>query len=305
MPNMLKDKVVLVTGAGGGIGREMALLAAKEGASVVVNDLGGAVDGEGGGSTTPAQKVCDEITAAGGKAVPNGDSVADPAGAERMIKTAVETFGKIDGVINNAGILRDRIFHRMSHVDWKMVIDVHLNGAFNVSRAAANHFKEQNSGAFVHMTSTSGLIGNFGQANYSAAKLGITALSKSIALDMLKFGVRSNCISPFAWSRMTGSIPTDTPEQQARVEKIKQMVPAKIAPLAVYLLSDSAAQVNAQVFAVRNNEIFLMSQPRPLRSVQRSEGWTPQQIADHAMPALKASFLGLERSGDVFNWDPV
>ena len=207
MPNMLKDKVVLVTGAGGGIGREMALLAAKEGAAVVVNDLGGAVDGEGGGSTSPAQKVCDEIKAAGGKAVPNGDSVADPAGAERMIKTAVETFGKIDGVINNAGILRDRIFHRMSHVDWKMVIDVHLNGAFNVSRAAANHFKEQKSGAFVHFTSTSGLVGNFGQANYSAAKMGIIGLSRSIALDMAAFNVRSNCISPFAWTRMIGTIP--------------------------------------------------------------------------------------------------
>ena len=305
MPNMLKDKVVLVTGAGGGIGREMALLAAKEGASVVVNDLGGAVDGEGGGSTTPAQKVVDEIKAAGGKAVANGDSVADPAGAERMVKAAVENFGKIDGVINNAGILRDRIFHRMSHVDWKMVIDVHLNGAFNVSRAAANHFKEQNSGAYLHMTSTSGLIGNFGQANYSAAKLGLVAFSKSIALDMQKFNVRSNCIAPFAWSRMTGSIPTDTPEQQARVDKIKRMTPAKIAPLAVYLLSDAAHGVTAQVFAVRNNEIFLMSQPRPLRSVQRSEGWTPQQIAEHAMPALQGSFMPLDRSGDVFNWDPV
>ena len=210
MTNMLKDKVVLVTGAGGGIGREMALLAAREGAKVVVNDLGGAVDGEGGGSTTPAQKVCDEIAAFGGKAVPNGDSVTDPAGAERMVKAAVENFGRIDGVINNAGILRDRIFHRMSHMDWKMVIDVHLNGAFNVSRAAANYFKEQKSGAFVHFTSTSGLVGNFGQANYSAAKMGIIGLSRSIALDMAAFNVRSNCISPFAWTRMIGTIPADT-----------------------------------------------------------------------------------------------
>ena len=184
MANMLKGKSVLVTGAGGGIGREMALLAAAEGANVVVNDLGGAVDGEGSGNATPAQKVCDEIAAAGGKAVPNGDSVADPAGAERMVKAAVENFGRIDGIINNAGILRDRIFHRMSHLDWKMVIDVHLNGAFNVSRAAANYFKEQKSGAMVHFTSTSGLVGNFGQANYSAAKMGIVGLSRSIALDM-------------------------------------------------------------------------------------------------------------------------
>jgi NAD(P)-dependent dehydrogenase (short-subunit alcohol dehydrogenase family) len=174
-----------------------------------------------------------------------------------------------------------------------------------VSRAAANHFKEQQSGAFVHMTSTSGLIGNFGQANYSAAKLGIMALSKSIALDMQKFNVRSNCIAPFAWSRMISSIPTETDAEKARIERMKQMTPAKIAPLAVALASDAGADVTGQVFAVRNNEIFLMSQPRPLRSVQRSEGWTAQQIADHAMPALKASFVALDRSQDVFSWDPV
>src|SRR5690349_3502219 len=177
MTNMLKDKVVLVTGAGGGIGREMALLAAKEGAKVVVNDLGGAVDGEGAGSASPAQKVCDEITAAGGKAVPNGDSVADPAGAERMVKAAVENFGRIDGVINTAGTLRDRIFQRMSHMYWQMVIDVHLSGSFSARRAAANCFKQQQSGAFVHFTSTSGLVRNVGQANYSAAKMGIIGLS--------------------------------------------------------------------------------------------------------------------------------
>jgi NAD(P)-dependent dehydrogenase (short-subunit alcohol dehydrogenase family) len=208
-------------------------------------------------------------------------------------------------VVNNAGILRDRMFHRMSVDEWEAVVRVHLYGTYFVSRAAANHFKEQGSGAFVHMTSTSGLIGNLGQANYSAAKLGIVALSKSIALDMMKFNVRSNCISPFAWSRMTGSIPTDTPEQQARVEKIKQMTPAKIAPLAVVLLSDRARDVNAQVFAVRHNEIFLISQPRPVRSVHSADGWTPQTIAEHAMPALQASFIGMERSADVFSWDPV
>ena len=304
MAGMVDGKVVVVTGAGGGIGRDIALALAAEGAKVVVNDIGTSTTGEGT-DAGPAQRVADEIKAAGGNAAASTDSVAEARSANRIVQCALDQFGRIDGVVNNAGILRDRIFHRMSDDEWDSVIKVHLYGCYHVSRAAANHFKEQNSGAFVHMTSTSGLIGNFGQANYSAAKLGITALSKSIALDMLKFGVRSNCISPFAWSRMTGSIPTDTPEQQARVEKIKQMVPAKIAPLAVYLLGDSAAQVNAQVFAVRSNEIFLMSQPRPLRSVQRSEGWTPQQIADHAMPALKASFLGLERSGDVFNWDPV
>src|SRR5688572_12619964 len=304
MAGMVDGKVVVVTGAGGGIGRDVALALAAEGAKVVVNDIGTSTTGEGT-DTGPAHRVAAEIEAAGGSATASTDSVAEAAPANRIIQCALDHFGRIDGVVNNAGILRDRIFHRMSDDEWDAVIKVHLYGCYHVSRAAANHFKEQGSGAFVHMTSTSGLIGNFGQANYSAAKLGIAALSKSIALDMLKSGVRSNCISPFAWSRMTGSIPTDTPEQQARVEKIKQMVPAKIAPLAVYLVSDAATQVNAQVFAVRNNEIFLMSQPRPLRSVQRSEGWTPQQIARHAMPALQSSFVGLERSGDVFSWDPV
>jgi len=174
-----------------------------------------------------------------------------------------------------------------------------------MSRAAANYFKDQESGAYIHMTSTSGLIGNFGQANYAAAKLGIAALSKSIALDMARFKVRSNCIAPFAWSRMIGSIPVESPAQQARVDKLKQMTPAKIAPLAVYLASDLAQHVSGQIFAVRHNEIFLMSQNRPLRSVQRAEGWTPQTIADHAMPAFEAQFYALDRSQDVFSWDPV
>jgi NAD(P)-dependent dehydrogenase (short-subunit alcohol dehydrogenase family) len=247
----------------------------------------------------------DEIKASGGQAVANTDSVSDPGSAARLIEQAVQTFGQIDVVVNNAGILRDRFFHKMTAEEFDAVLKVHLYGSFYVSRAAANHFKEQESGCFVHMTSTSGLIGNLGQANYNAAKLGIMALSKSIALDMERFNVRSNCVAPFAYSRMIGAIPTDTPEQQARVEKIKQMTPAKIAPICVYLASDQADEVNAQVFAVRNNEIFLMSQPRPIRSVQRSEGWTPQSLAEHGMPALKGSFVPVERSGDVFTWDPV
>jgi NAD(P)-dependent dehydrogenase (short-subunit alcohol dehydrogenase family) len=295
---------VVVTGAGGGIGRDIALALAAEGARVVVNDIGTSTSGEGTDSG-PAQRVAAEIVAAGGSAAANTDSVADAASARRIVQCALDTFGRIDGVVNNAGILRDRFFHKMSDDEWDAVVRVHLYGSYHVSRAAANHFKEQGSGAYVHMTSTSGLVGNFGQANYSAAKLALVGLSKSIALDMLKFSVRSNCIAPFAWSRMIGSIPVNSPEQQARIDKIKQMLPAKIAPLAVYLLSDAAAGVNAQVFTVRNNEIFLMSQPRPLRSVQRSDGWTAQRIAEHAMPALQASFVALERSQDVFSWDPV
>ncbi len=301
---MVAGKVVVVTGAGGGIGRDIALLMARYGAKVVVNDIGASLAGDGL-DAGPAQQVVGEIKAFGGEAVANTDSVADATSAQRIVDTAVDAFGRIDCVVNNAGILRDRFFHKMSIDEWDSVIKVHLYGAFYVSRAAATHFKEQASGSLIHMTSTSALVGNFGQSNYSAAKLGITALSKSIALDMQKFNVRSNCIAPFAWSRMTGNIPTDTPEEQARVERFKQMTPAKIAPLAVYLASDEATAVNAQVFTVRNNEIFLMSQPRPIRSVHRSEGWTPETVAQHAMPALKASFFDLDRSGDIFCWDPV
>jgi NAD(P)-dependent dehydrogenase (short-subunit alcohol dehydrogenase family) len=305
MSKMLDGKVVLVTGAGGGIGREMALLSARHGAKVVVNDLGGSVDGEGSGSATPAQKVCDEIKAAGGQAVPNYGSVADPAAAEAMVKQAVDTFGQIDGVINNAGILRDRIFHRMSHLDWKQVIDVHLNGTFNVSRAAANYFKDQKSGSFVHYTSTSGLVGNFGQANYAAAKMAIVGLSKSIALDMKAFNVRSNCISPFAWTRMIGTIPADTPQQVARLEKMKKMTPDKIAPMAVFLLSDAAKDVSGQIFGVRLNEIMLFNHMRPVRSVHASDGWTLESINEIAVPAMSKHFAPLERSPEYFTWDPI
>ncbi|MDF2234259.1 SDR family NAD(P)-dependent oxidoreductase [Albimonas sp. CAU 1670] len=304
MSGLLDGKVVVVTGAGGGIGRDMALACAKAGAKVVVNDIGASVSGEGG-DAGPAKQVAEEIKAAGGEAVPNMDSVAEPASANAIIQQAVDTFGRVDGVINNAGILRDRIFHKMSEPEWDAVIKVHLYGAYYMSKAAGAHFKEQESGAFVHMTSTSGLIGNFGQANYSAAKLGIAALSKSIALDMQRFNVRSNCIAPFAWSRMIASIPVDTPEQAARVEKMKRMTTAKIAPLAVALLSDKGEDANGQIFAVRANEIFLMSQPRPIRSVHTAEGWTPESVIETALPALKGSFFDLDRSGDIFTWDPI
>jgi len=301
---ILEAKVVLVTGAGRGIGQAMAVMCAAQGARVIVNDLGGSVEGEGA-DLSPAEETVQMIRDAGGEALANGESVSDPAGAQRMVEMALDNFGQIDGIINNAGILRDRIFHRMPHHDWEAVIEVHLMGSFNVSKAAAGHFRSQESGAYVHFTSTSGLIGNLGQSNYAAAKLGIMGMSKSIALDMARFNVRSNCISPFAWSRMIGSIPTDTADQQERVEKIKQMTPAKIAPMAAYLLSDAAKNVSGQIFGVRNNEIFLFSQPRPVRAVQRSEGWTPQTIAQHAIPAMQAHFTPLEVSADVFSWDPV
>ena len=299
--SLLSGKVIVVTGAGGGIGRDFALAFAAAGAKVLVNDLGTSVKGEGKDAAA-AQKVADEI---GKNAVANTDSVADWESANRIVQAAVDAFGRIDVVVNNAGILRDRFFFNLSPDDWRAVIDVHLNGSFYVSRAAAPHFKLQQSGCYVHMTSTSGLVGNLGQANYAAAKLGIVGLSKSIALDMAKYNVRSNCISPFAWSRMIGSIPTETEDRKARVEKLKSMETAKIAPLAVYLASDAAKEVTGQIFAVRANELFLMSQSRPLRSVHRAEGWTAETIASHAIPSLRDHFYPLHRSQDVFSWDPL
>jgi len=300
----LEGRSVIVTGAGGGIGRDFALAMAAVGAKVLVNDIGTSVKGEGR-DAGPAQKVVNDIKEKGGIALASTDSVADWESANRIVSSALDAFGRLDVVVNNAGILRDRFFFNLSPEDWRAVIDVHLNGSFYVSRAAAPHFKSQNSGCYVHMTSTSGLVGNLGQANYAAAKLGIAGLSKSIALDMAKYHVRSNCISPFAWSRMIGSIPTETDDEKARVEKLKSMQTAKIAPLAVYLASDDAREVTGQIFAVRANEIFLMSQSRPLRSVHRAEGWTAETIASHAMPSLRAHFYPLDRSQDVFSWDPL
>jgi NAD(P)-dependent dehydrogenase (short-subunit alcohol dehydrogenase family) len=304
MGQSLQNKVIIVTGAGRGIGREIALLAAAEGAKVVVNDPGGAADGSGS-SAAPAEEVVEEIKKRGGTAVANFETVAEAIPASRIVQMAIDKFGRLDGVVNNAGILRDAIFHRMSVEAFEAVIKVHLMGSFYVAHGAARIFREQQSGSFVHFTSTSGLVGNFGQANYAAAKLGIVGLSKSIALDMERFHVRSNCISPFAWSRLIGTIPTETPEEKARVERIQRMGPEKIAPVVAYLLSDAAKDVTGQIFGVRMNEIFLMSQSRPLRSVHRADGWTVQTIAEHGMPALKGSFYKLDRSADVFNWDAI
>lgn len=295
MSGLTKDKVAVVTGAGAGIGRSIALGLAAAGSRVVVNDI----------SETHAQSVVKEILAAGGDAVANTDSVSSHHSAQRIIQTAVDSFGRIDIVVNNAGNLRDRLFHKMSEDEWSQVLDVHLNGSFFVSNAAAAFFRQQESGAFIHMTSTSGLIGNFGQANYSAAKMGIVGLSKSIALDMARFNVRSNCISPFAWTSMTSSIPANTPEEKARVQKLQKMEADKIAPLVVYLGSDAAREVTAQIFSVRANEIMLFSQPRPVRSVHLSEGWSPETIASIAMPAMQTSFYKLERSPEVICWDPI
>ena len=287
---IVAGKVVVVTGAGRGIGRDIALMMAKEGAKVVVNDIGTSLAGEGA-DQTPAEEVV--------------QLVADFDAAQCIVQTAVDTFGRVDSVINNAGILRDVIFHKMTFDDWDSVIKVILYGAFNMSRAAAPFFREQNGGSFVHMISNSGLAGNVGQANYGAAKAGMVMLSKHIALDMQRFNVRSNCIAPSAWTRMTGSIPSNTPDKAARVAQRQLVTPDKNAPLAVFLASDSAKDVNGQIFYTRMNEIFLMSQSRPIRGMQRSDGWTPRAIAEIALPAFKPDFYPLERNQDVFSWDPV
>ncbi|MGF6602296.1 NAD(P)-dependent dehydrogenase (short-subunit alcohol dehydrogenase family) [Paraburkholderia sp. GAS448] len=301
MGKMVEGKVVIVTGAGSGIGRDLAKAFAANGARVIVNDTGRAVDSEG----FAAEQVVAEIRAEAGEAAPAVESVASNESAQRIVQTALDHFGRIDCVVNNAGITRDRFFFNMSEEEWRAVLDVHLNGSFYVARAAAPHFKSQASGSYIHMTSTSGLVGNLGQANYAAAKMGIVGLSKSLALDMARFKVRSNCISPWAWTSMTANIPADTPENIARIEKLKKMESAKIAPLAVYLGSDQAVDVSGQIFGVRANEIYLFSQPRILRTLHRSDGWTPETIAEHAIPALAPSFYENVPSMAITPWDPI
>jgi NAD(P)-dependent dehydrogenase (short-subunit alcohol dehydrogenase family) len=304
MTNIVAGKVAIVTGAGRGIGRGIALLLAQEGARVVVCDIGASLDGAGT-DAGPAQTVVNEIKKAGGAAIASTLSISDPGNAEKIVAAALDAFGRVDIVVNNAGILRDRIFHRMSWSDWSDVINVHLHGSFAMSRACASHFREQNSGSFVHMTSTSGLVGNFGQANYMAAKMGIVGLSRGIALDMARFNVRSNCIAPFAWTRMIDSISAETEQERERVARIREMTPEKIAPLTVYLASDRAEGVTGQIFSVRNNEIYLFNQNRPIRTIHRSDGWTPEKLDAQLKGAFAPSFTPLERSGDVFSWDPV
>ena len=304
MKKLLEGKVALVTGGGRGVGRGICLAMAEAGAKVVVNDLGATLEGQPD-NEQPALEVVRAIQAMGGEAVADGGSVSEWKDAHQMVKTAVDHFGRIDIVVNNAGILRDVMFHRMSEAEFDAVVAVHLKGSFNVSRAAAPFFKEQGSGAYVHMTSTSGLIGNFGQANYISAKLGVMGLSKSIAIDMQKFGVRSNAVAPFAWTRMVSSIPDETPEQKKRVEGLKKLVPEKVAPFVVALCADEARAVSGQVFGVRNNEIYLFSQPRPIKTAHRGQGWTPESVLETAIPMMQSEFYPLDRSGDVFTWDPV
>ena len=301
---LLDGKVAVVTGSGRGIGRALALEMAKAGAKVVVNDVGAAVSGEGQ-DNTPAMEVVKEIDALYGQgtAAANTDSVADWDAAQRIVQTAIDKFGQIDIVVNNAGILRDRMFHYMSPEEWDAVIKVHLYGAFYVSRAAIPHFRKQLSGAYVHMTSTSGLIGSVGQTNYAAAKLGIAGLSRSIAMDMQRYNVRSNCIGPHAFSRMIESIPGTPPEVLA--ERARRTRPDQVAVLATFLVSDAAKDFSGQILGARGNEVYLYNQPRPIRVLHRSEGWTPDAMAEALPGAFKTSLTPLERTRDVYAWEAV
>jgi NAD(P)-dependent dehydrogenase (short-subunit alcohol dehydrogenase family) len=303
---VLDGKVVLVTGGGNGIGKETALLAAREGAKVVVNDLGGGLSGGDEGDAGPAEKVAAEIRAAGGEAASNSDSVTDMRAVEGMVEQAKDTFGGLDAIINPAGILRDTMFHKMSEDDWDKVIDVHLRGSFNVTRAAVELFREQEHGAFVLFTSTSGLIGNIGQANYAAAKMGIVGLSRIVAMEGERKNVRSNVIAPFAWTRMIASIPVKDEAGAQRVERMKNGMRAdQVAQLAVALCADKAKDVSGQIFGVRGNEVVLFDQPRPVKSVARLEGWNPETLLDQCMPAMKADFTDLGATSSVFPYDPI
>ena len=267
--------------------------------------LGGGVRGGAPGTPRRARKSSAAVREAGSEPVANSDSVSMKSGAENMIAQALDTFGGLHSIISPAGILRDGMFHKMPDEDWDAVLEVHLKGSYNITRAAINHFREQEEGSFVLFTSTSGLIGNIGQANYAAAKMGIAGLSRIIAMEGANKNVRSNIIAPFAWTRMIATIPVKDEASAQRVERMKNAMRAEQVANFSVALAAPECRTSGQIFSVRNNEIFLFSQPRPLRSVHRGEGWTAETVAEHAMPALKASFYDLEVSADVFTWDPV
>ena len=288
----LKGKVAVISGAGRGIGRGMALLFASEGAAVVVNDLGVNVDGSGG---TPgaAEEVAAAIRSQGGRAVASGDSVADFAAAERIIRKAIDEFGRLDILVNNAGILRDRMIFNMTEEEWDAVIAVHLKGTFNCTRHAAVCMRQQKAGRIISFTSTSGLYGNSGQANYGAAKDGIAGLTRVAARDLGKYGITVNAIAPAAMTRMTATVP----DAARRTRQTRGMTagasllgePEDIAPLVAYLATDAAANINGQIFFVAGGTIALLNDPAPVRTITKRERWTAEEIA-----ALFGRTLGMD-----------
>jgi NAD(P)-dependent dehydrogenase (short-subunit alcohol dehydrogenase family) len=307
MANRLQNKVAVVTGAGRGIGRGIAQLMAAEGAAIVVNDLGVALDGSGR-DTSAADETVAAIKTAGGEAVANYDSVADFAAAERLIAAAVQSFGRIDILVNNAGILRDRMIFNMSEEDFDAVVAVHLKGTFNCSRHAAALMRQQRFGRIISMSSTSGLYGNTGQANYGAAKDGIAGFTRVVARDLGRYGITVNAIAPAAATRMTASVGDAARQARARAGVASMGADARallprpqreaddVAPFATYLASDAAAEINGQVFVVMGGIISLTNYPAPVRTITKQTTWTPEEIA-----ALFPSTLGM----DLFNPAPA
>jgi NAD(P)-dependent dehydrogenase (short-subunit alcohol dehydrogenase family) len=268
---------------------------AAHGAKVVVNDPGVGGGGEGG-DQSPAQQIVDEIKKAGGQAVANYGSVTKFDDCLAMVQQARDAFGGLHIVFNPAGILRDKMFHNMFPEDWQAVMDVHLTGHFNVNRAAITLFREQNYGRIIMVSSTSGLLGNVGQCNYGAAKLGIVALARIVAMENASKGITVNVIAPSADTRMTRSVPVpkDAAAAALREERLRRSRADAIAPLCVFLASEQASYVNGQVFHQRAAELSLYSHMRPVRMVHHNGGWTPQLIAEVAMPSLQSGFTSLD-----------
>ncbi len=303
---LLDGKVAIVTGAGRGIGREEALMLAKHGAKVVVNDLGGHFDGTGQ-DTRPAQQVVDEIKAAGGDAVANYENVADFKGAKRIIQCAIDTFGKLNILVNNAGILRDRMIFNMAEDEWDAVIAVHMKGTFNCTRHACEYWREQHklgnvlNGRVINTSSDSGLLGNVGQPNYGPAKAAVATLAIVVDAEMQKYGVTANAIAPVARTRLT----VDATPQTAAVMNVKEgefdiFDPKHVAPLVAWLASDDAANVHGEVFRVGGGVVWMMQGWHTAGTVSKRGDWDPADLGSKLKSELAKGITKKETMAEVF-----